>query len=563
MYSTYISETILKAIKKAIVVKDFPDCEIPPIIVMPPKKKEYGDYTTTVAMVLGTALSMDPYLAAKKILNYLDFPPSFAQNVTCAPKGFINITLSKDTLCKSLVTIIHERDSFGKIDCGKGSRIFLESVNGLYSCFFNVDEGRKLMLGDILRILMEYTNHHVTIEPLMRDCGESNRILGLSVEARYRELMGDDSPFPANGYKNKFVVDLARAILDEDGAAYMPATKGDRINILRERGAQKIGEQVKKSMRSCGVDLGSWIGARHLMDKGGLFNEIKEKLAEKSFTYEKDDRLWVRSTEYGDQKDRMLLKEGKEPSDFALDLCFLVHNLRKKYDRIIYLKSADEALDFFMMLSSTLKILGYSGDSIEVLPVEKVRLTEKAEKMEKVERKPEEVLWGKHMHFEELLASAGRDAVRFFYYLKTIDTPLEFDLSLVHKESNLNPLYYVQFACCRLKSIMKMAETQGIHCTKCDTVNLRVLEEKSDLELARKIIIFPAMIASTVRARDPYLLVFYTAELVNEFQNYYSSVKVFSNDAYLTKARLVLMEALKILLFRVMDLLKIKVPEKF
>ncbi len=554
MHNIYISETLLKAIKKAIVVKDLPECEIPPVAVTIPGKKEYGDYCSNIAILLATLLSMDPYQVAKKITGYLDFPSNFAQTVSCAPRGFINISLSRDTLGKSLLALIQERDHFGKIDLGKGAKVFIEPINGLYKGHFNVDEARKLLVADFLRNLMDFTGYHVVMEPLMRDCGESNRILGLSVEARYREQLGDDSPFPPQGYKNKFMVDLAKAILQDDGAAYMPVSKGERISILRERAAQKIAEQVKKAMKNCGVEMGAWVSSRHLMEKG--FCELKDKLQSRSLLYEKDEKLWFMSSECGDQKDRVISGENKEVTDFAIELSFLNHILKKGYEKVIFMKSHEEALDFYLMMSCASRMLGSSVDRIEVLPIEKVKILEKSEK------ESEEVQKGDHMNFEELYASAGRDAIRFFYFLKNIDRVLDFDLTLVHKESNLNPLYYIQYACCRLKSIMKMAESQSITPLKHDQVNLRVLEEKGDLDLLRKILQFPTMIMSTVMGRDPYILVFYAVELVNEFQNYYSTVKIFSNDNYLTKARVMMIEALKIVLFKIMELMKIKVPEK-
>jgi arginyl-tRNA synthetase len=554
MYNSYITETLQKAIKKAIVVKDLPECEIPPVEVKVPGKKEYGDYFSTVAMILASQLSMDPYQVARKIVSYADFSPSFTSTVSCAPRGFINITLSRDALCKGLLSIVQERESFWKVELGRGAKVFIEPINGLYNGLFNVDEGRKLLVGDFLKNLMEFTGYHVTMEPLMRDCGESNRILGLSVEARYREQLGDDSPFPVQGYKNKFIVELAKVILHDDGAAYMPVSKGERISILRERAAQKIAEQVKKVMKNCGVEMGHWVSARQLMEKS--FSELKENLLSRSLLYEKDEKFWFMSSEGGDQKDRVLSGDNKETTDFAIELCFLLHTLKKGYDKVFYLKSHDEALEFYLMMSCALKLMGYSPDRIEVLPLEKVKILEKSDK------ELTEAQKGDHMSFEELYGAAGRDAIRFFYFLKNIDTPLEFDLSLVHKESNLNPLYYIQYACCRLKSIMKMAESQSVTPLKYEQVNLRILEEKNDIELLRKVVQFPTMMVSTVKGRDPYILVFYAAELVNEFQNYYQSVKIFSNDAYLTKARVMMMEGLKIVLFKIMELLKIKVPEK-
>jgi len=554
MHNNYITEALQRAIKKAIVVKDLPECEIPPVTVTIPLKREYGDYSSNIAILLATELSMDPYQVARKITGYLDFPSNFAQAISCAPRGFINIVLSRDTLGKGLLTLIQDREHFGRVDLGKGAKVFIEPINGLYKGHFNVDEGRKLLVADFLRNIMDFTGYHVVMEPLMRDCGESNRILGLSVEARYREQLGDDSPFPPQGYKNKLMVDLAKAILQDDGAAYMPVSKNERISILRERAAQKIAEQVKKAMKNCGVDMGAWVSSRHLMEKG--FCELKEKLLSRSLLYERDEKLWFMSSECGDQKDRVLAVENRAVTDFAIELSFLLNILKKGYEKVIFMKSHEEALDFYLMMSCAARMLGFSADRIEVLPIEKVRILEKSEKEQ------EEVQKGDHMNFEELYGAVGRDAVRFFYFLKNIDRVIELDLSLVHKESNLNPLYYIQYACCRLKSIRKMAESQSVLPLKYDQVNLRVLEEKGDLELLRKILQFPTMVASTVKGRDPYILVFYAAELVNEFQNYYSTVKIFSNDAYLTKARVMMMEGLKVVLFRIMELMKIRVPDK-
>lgn len=559
MYWNYIAKVIEKAYKMTTKVGDLPELEPPEFRVEVPKKKEYGDYSCNIALSIGNKINMDPSLVARKLVTNIDFPPSFCQRVSVSSKGFINIILSKESLHAALLSIVFDRDKqfSSLLDIGKEEKVMIVSSYLSPIEFLNVDESRKIVIGEFLRNLLASTNFNVTIEPLIRDCGDSIKLLGPSVEARYRELLGDDSPFPQDGIKNRFMVDLAKDILNEDGAVYLQVTKAERTNLLREKAIQKATEYVKKSLKNLGIEYRNWFSAKQLIEKEHIAPEIREKLNTLSVIYENDGKTLVRSTDSGDKKDRVLFYENNEPSDFMLELCFLLYNMKRGYTRNIFLKNNEDALDFYLMASSVLKILGYPARNLEVLPVEKVKIIMKSSEDDEGEIKK-----GESLRFDELFKLVGRDAIRFFFLLKNIDSLLDFDIHLTQKESNINPLYYIQSACNRLKGLFKMAETQGLYPLKYEQVNLRFLEQEVDVDLLKKTIQFPSYLNDTVRHLDPYPLIYYSAELVNDFHNYYSSVKIFSNDNNLTKVRLLLVEAVKIVLFRLMDLLKIKIPEK-
>jgi arginyl-tRNA synthetase len=556
MYKNYIAETIQKALKKAALMNSLPEGEPAEVHVEIGRKKEYGDYSTNCAITLGSRISMEPYTVGKKIVSHLDFPPGFCQNIQVAPKGFINFFLTRETFNKGLMSMISEKETFGRSDAGNRKKVLINPFDFAFLGLFNVDEGRKILAADLLSTLMQFTNYEVSLEPYLKDCGESLRILGISVEARYRELLGDDSPFPHNGHKNKFVVELAKGILNDDGAVYLQSTKGERTNVLREKALQKIADQLKKTLKTLGIELPPWTSARNLIEKGEILSSVREEFDKKGLLYRQDEHLWVRCTDYGDKKDRILLWDDKEPSDFAIDLCYVIHSLKRGFVRLIFMKGHDDALDFFVTISSALKVFGLPTEGLEVLPIEKARVLEKNGKA------TEDSIKGECMGFEEFLGRAGREVVRFFYFLKNITTSLDIDIALSRTESNINPLYYVQFACQRLKSIIKMAESQGLYPLKYELINLKLLDDKSDLDLLKKAFQLPTIIDETVSSREPYHLIIYTAELVNEFQNYYQSTKIFSNDTNLSKARIMLVEAVKIVLFRIIELLKLKIPEK-
>ena len=372
MYRNYIVEIVQKALKKAYTNKAIPEIENLDVTVEIPKKKEYGDYCCNIAIIIGAKASMEPSFIAKKLISFMDFSPSFFQNVSISSKGFINFILSKETLCKGLLTIVSEKEKFGRSNEGAGEKIHLESFDTTTPIsLFSVDEGRRILIGDFLRSAMGYLGYAPVVESLMRDCGDSLRLLGLSVEARYRELLGDDSPFPANGYRNKFVVELAKDILSDDGAAYLQATKADRMKILKEKAYLKIIEKKKKLLKNIGVECNCWVSSRHLMEKEGLWNQIEEELKSRDLIYEKDDQLFLKTTAYGDQKDRLLMHEGHEPSDFFLVILSLVHNVKQGFMKNIYFKSHESALDFSFMMCAVVKLLGFPDDCLEVIPIEK------------------------------------------------------------------------------------------------------------------------------------------------------------------------------------------------
>jgi len=556
MYRNYIVEIVQKAIKKAYSNKAIPETENLDVTVEIPKKKEYGDYCCNIAILIGNKASMEPSFIAKKLISFMDFSPSFFQNVSISSKGFINFILSRETLCKGLLTVVSEKEKFGRSNEGAGEKIHLESFDTTTPIsLFSADEGRRILIGDFLRSAMGYLGYTPVVEALMRDCGDSLRLLGLSVEARYRELLGDDSPFPANGYRNKFVVELAKDILKDDGAAYLQATKVDRMKILKEKAYLKIMEKKKKLLKSIGVECNNWVSSKQLIEKEGLWNQIEEELKCKDLIYEKGDQLFLKTTAYGDQKDRLLMHEGHEPSDFFLIILSLVHYVKQGYMKNIYFKSHESALDFSFMMCAVVKLLGFPDNCLEVIPIEKVRLIEKEEGEGDAQK-------GELTGFGDILNLTNRNAIRFFFFLKSADTLLDFDVPLTHKESTVNPLHYIQFAFTRIKSLYKMAESNGYMPHKGVEINVRVLDDKTDLDLVKKVIQFPSVLHESVMNRDPYALVYYTVLLVNDFHNYYSSVNILGSDAYMAKARVILVEAVRIILVIIMDLLKIKLPEK-
>lgn len=557
MYRNYIVEIVQKALRKAYSMKAIPEVENPDVSVEIPKKKEYGDYCCNIALVIGGRAAMEPSFIAKKLVSFMDFPPSFFQNVSVSSKGFINFILSKDTLSKGLLTVVAEKEKFGRTCEGAAEKIHLESFDTTTPIsLFSVDEGRRILIGDFLRSAMGYLGYAPVVDSLMRDCGDSLRLLGLSVEARYRELLGDDSPFPANGYRNKFVVELAREILSDDGAIYLQASKAERMKILREKAYMKLIEKKKKLLRNLGVECNSWVSSKQLLEKEGLWNHIEEELKSKELIYEKDGLLYMKTTACGDQKDRILMHEGHEPSDLFLVILSLVHNVKQGYMKNIFFKSHESSLDFSFMMSAVVKLLGFPDNCLEVVPIEKVRL------IEKEEGEASEVQKGETTGFGEVLNLTNRNVMRFFFFLKSADTVLDFDVPLTRKESTVNPLYYVQFAFSRIKSLYKMAETKGLMPHKYAEINVRILDDKIDMDLVKKVIQFPSVLHESVQNRDPYALVYFTVLLVNDFHNYYASVNILGSDASLAKARVVLVEAVRIILTIIMDLLKIKLPEK-
>gem|GEM_PF-1807154 len=557
MYRNYIAEIIHKALRKAYSMKAIPEVENLDIVLEIPKKKEYGDYCCNIALQAGSKASMEPSFIAKKLVSFMDFSPSFFQNVSVSSKGFINFILSKEMHCKGLLTIVSEKERFGRSNEGAGEKIHIESFDTTTPIsLFSVDEGRRILIGDFLRSAMEYLGYAPAVESLMRDCGDSLRLLGLSVEARYRELLGDDSPFPANGYRNKFVVELAKDILSDDGAAYLQATKAERMKILKEKAYLKIIEKKKKLLKNLGVECSSWVSSRHLLEKEGLWIHIEDELKSKELIYEKDDQLFLKTTAYGDHKDRLLMYEGHEPSDFFLVILSLVHNVKLGYMKNIFFKSHESALDFSYMMCAVVKLLGFPDNCLEVIPIEKVRV------IENEEGEGADIQKGEIMGFNEVLDLTNRNAVRFFFFQKSSDTILDFDVPLTRKESTVNPLHYIQYAFSRIKSLYKMAESKGIMPHKFGEINVRILDDKTDMDLVKKVIQFPSVLHESVLNRDPYALVYFTVLLVNDFHNYYSSVNILGSDAYLAKARIVLVEAVRIILAIVMDLLKIKLPEK-
>ncbi|MDO8886418.1 arginine--tRNA ligase [Candidatus Oleimmundimicrobium sp.] len=527
--------------------------DIEPLIEHP-KDKTHGDWATNIAMVLASQAKMPPRKIADSIVGHINDKHHFLSKVEVAGPGFINFYLSDNWYREILKEIKTKGDEFGHFNLGRGKTGQIEFVSANPVGPMHVGHGRWAAVGDALANLMTATGYEVTREFYINDYGNQMKIFGCSVAARYMELLGKKVVFPKDGYHGEYIKEIAQEIIEKEGDKYLSLSEDERGECFKEIAYHQVLAHIKKVLLDMGIKFDVWFSETTLHESGAI-TEVISELRERGYVYDKDGAVWLKTTAFEDDKDRVLLRENGEPTYFAADIAYHKNKLARGFDKIINIWGADHH-GYVQRVKAAIQALGYPKEKLKIIIGQLVNLWQGGELVRMSKRT------GEMVTLEELLQEVGSDAARYFFLMRSTDTSLDFDIELAKSQSSDNPVYYVQYAHARICSILKFAKEKGFSLSGTEDANLDLLGNESELNLMRKLAEFEEVVEVCVSRMAPHRLTKYAEETASLFHVFYTKCRVINEDTELSKARLILADCVRQVLSNILNLLGINAPEK-
>jgi len=558
---------------------------LPAVLVERPRQAGHGDFSTSLALVLAKAAGRPPRDLAQRLAQAL--PPSpLVAKVEIAGPGFVNFHLARSAYHALVPRILTAGPDFGRSNQGAGRRVQVEFVSANPTGPLHVGHGRGAAYGAVVANLLEAVGFSVHREYYVNDAGRQMDILATSIWLRYLELCGEDLVFPSNGYKGDYVWDIAATLHREHGDAYShpvaevfegaPADApagGDKelhIDALIAQAKQLLGDNryryvfelalnvilddIRDDLEKFGVVYDEWYSERGLAERGAI-NRVIEDLRDSGYLYEKDGALWFRSSAYGDEKDRVVVRENGQTTYFASDIAYHRDKLERGFERVIDVWGADHH-GYIPRVKAALQALGEDATRLDVLLVQFANLYRGGEKVQMSTRS------GEFVTLRELRKEVGRDAARFFYVMRKCEQHLDFDLDLAKSQSSDNPVYYVQYAHARIHSVFRQAADKGLSTElSAGDENLARLVEPQELALLTTLARYQEVVEGAALNEEPHQLTHYLRELANDFHTWYDSHQFLVPDQALRDARLKLSLATRVVLRNGLELLGVSAPE--
>lgn len=520
----------------------------------PPKEKIYGDYFTNIAFVLSKYIDKSPFQIANEILSYISFPNDILQKIEVVPPGFINFYISKNNRNLILKEILSNKHSFGKSSIGNDQSILIEFVSANPTGPLHIGHGRCAAFGDSLSNLLKIAGYNVSKEYYINDSGKQIDILSKSVFSCYCKHLNSSFSFPDNGYRGEYINQIALNIINNDGRKYLNMPEDEAIKLFRTLTSDIILEINKDDLHSFGVDFDSWFSETSLL-KDNKVLEILNILRKKGIVYEKDDAIWIRTSNLGDEKDRVVIKSNGEMTYFSTDIAYHHNKLLRGFHRLINIWGADHH-GYINRIKSIIKALDFSDENIDFLLIQMVKLIKDGKQIDMSTRK------GTFITLDELINEVGKDAARFFFLLRRHDSQLEFDLDLAKQQSSENPVYYCQYAHARISSIESNIKEFDVDSMLIDNIDISLINLPEELDIIKKLEEFPYMIESASNSLEPHKVTYYLIELSTLFHKYYNAHRVISPDSNLTMARLALIQSVKYVIKNCLNILGVSAPQK-
>lgn len=547
-----IKEAIRQAADQAVHDGAFTLSQVPEIILEVPPQKEFGDYATNFAMQAARSAKTNPRIIAGALVERLK--ASWLDKAVIAGPGFINFYLKPDWLYDMLDGILAAGEQYGNTNAGNGERVQIEYVSANPTGPLHVGHGRGAAVGSALAKLLKAAGYQVESEYYINDAGNQIDNLAASVNARYLELLGQTVEFPSDGYHGQDIVDTARMIVEKDGRKYLGMPEDERLALFKELALQEKLAALKQDLAAFNVEFDVWFSERTL-HRSGAINETCEALKANGNMYEKDGALWLKSTAYGDDKDRVVIRDNGIPTYLAADIAYHRDKLQRGFGKLINIWGADHH-GYICRVKAAIAAMGFNADSLEVLILQMVSLYRNGELVKMSKRT------GQSVTLSELIEEVGRDAARFFFIMRSIDSQLDFDLDLAKSRSNENPVYYIQYAHARIASIFRQAHEAGIKYGGGIKPNYSLLAEQSEVDLIKKMGEYPDEISSAALERAPHRVARYVHELAGLFHTFYNQCRIIGVEPKLQIARLALVEAVQNTIRHALNILGIDAPDK-
>ena len=551
---TRLGKAIARSIDRLFKEGIFVLSEIPEYTVDVPKEEHHGDFTTNVALVLARSQKKPPHEIAASIVEHFDNEASFLEKMEVAGPGFINFFISQSTWLKTLKDIISFGDDYGKCSLGKGKRAQIEFVSANPTGPLHVGHGRGAAVGDALANILTAAGYEVEREYYINDAGTQMETLGRSVWVRCRELLGESISIPENHYQGEYIKELAMDFLKQSQDEGMLASEELAVPVLSQFAARAILEGIRADLEDFGVKFNQWFSEKEFVEKGVL-EEVYQTLRERDLLYEEGGAAWFRSSRFGDEKDRVLVRSTGAVTYFATDIAYHWNKVKRGFDMIVDVWGADHH-GYVPRLSASLEALGGFSSRLHVLLVQLVNLIRRGVPVAMSTRKAQFVT------LREVIDEVGKDVARFIFLSRRCDAHLDFDLELAKQQTNENPVFYVQYAHARIASVLRLAEEQAIEFATIDDIDFSLLNEKEEMRLIKRLSAFSEEVEVAARNLEPHRITYYLGELVADFHRFYHEHRIISDRSDLTQARLALIQAVRIVIKNGLHLLGVSAPER-
>jgi len=528
--------------------------DLPPIVLELPKDKAHGDLATNLAMQLTKIARRNPRQIAEAIVEKLDTARASIVSAEIAGPGFINFRLDKTSLHAVIAEVRAQGNDYGRGNAGGGRRIQVEFVSANPTGSLHLGHARGAAVGDALCNVLDYAGYDVTREYYINDAGKQVENLAASIEARYRQALGQPADMPEDGYYGDDIVGFAKELAEKEGDRLLSLPEAERFRFFRQYGLERELDKIKRDLARFGVRFDVWFSETSLYENGRVTAAL-DALRERGQVYEADGAVWLKTTDFGDDKDRVLVKNDGSYTYLTPDIAYHMDKYGRGYDRMINIWGADHH-GYIPRMKAAMAALGNDPEKLTVLIAQMVSLFQNGEKVKMSKRT------GKAITVEDLMDEVGVDAIRYFFTMRSMDTHLDFDMDLAVSTSNENPVYYVQYAYARICSIFRQAEEQGIALAAAEEAPLAKLTAEHEYDLLRKVGELPETIAAAAAAYAPHQIVRYVYELAALLHSYYRAERVITEDAEQTQARLQLLEAVRIALAVCLKLIGVSAPEK-
>ncbi len=485
----------------------------PPVSLDPPKRPEWGDLATAIAMSLASQERRSPKDVAQIILDNLDQPKSVFDRVEIAAPGFLNMTVKRDLWMTVLRQIEEEGAAYGRNDLGQGRRVLVEYVSANPTGPMHIGHGRGAAVGDAVANLLQASGFNVSREYYINDAGRQMKLLGQSVHVRYQQRNGRAATVPEDGYQGDYVERLAERLQERLGSTLAGLPEDQAEQQCQEFAYREMMEVIKQDLQSFRITFDSWFSEASLLSAGAV-TAVLDELRQRDLLFDQEGAAWFRSSAYGDEKDRVIRKQDGEYTYLASDIAYHRDKLQRGYDLLIDVWGADHH-GYIPRMQAVVQALGYPKDRLRVVLVQMVNLLRGGKKVEMSKRA------GEFVTLREVIDEVGADVAKFFFLMRSSDRHLDFDLELAKQQSADNPVYYVQYAHARVASLFRVAESRGIAVLKPSEADLTALTDPDEFTLVRKLSAYPSVVEGSALTLEPHRIVFYLQELAQQLHTFY------------------------------------------
>ncbi|MDO8227101.1 arginine--tRNA ligase [Bacillus cabrialesii] len=545
-----LKEEIKAAVLKAGLAEE---SQIPNVILETPKDKTHGDYSTNMAMQLARIAKKAPRQIAEEIVAHFDKGKASIEKLDIAGPGFINFYMNNQYLTKLIPSVLEAGEAYGETNIGNGERVQVEFVSANPTGDLHLGHARGAAVGDSLCNVLSKAGYDVSREYYINDAGNQINNLALSVEVRYFEALGLEKPMPEDGYRGEDIIAIGKRLAEEYGDRFVNEEESERLAFFREYGLKYELEKLRKDLENFRVPFDVWYSETSLYQNGKIDTAL-EALRETGHVYEEDGATWFRSTTFGDDKDRVLIKKDGTYTYLLPDIAYHKDKLDRGFDKLVNVWGADHH-GYIPRMKAAIEALGYEKGTLEVEIIQLVHLYKNGEKMKMSKRT------GKAVTMRDLIEEVGLDAVRYFFAMRSADTHMDFDLDLAVSTSNENPVYYAQYAHARICSMLRQGEEQGLQ--PAADLDFSHIQSEKEYDLLKTIGGFPEAVAEAAEKRIPHRVTNYIYDLASALHSFYNAEKVIDpENKEKSRARLALMQATQITLNNALQLIGVSAPEK-